>query len=129
MEENIAIDLPDEVRQAFANNNGLLGPTGIWLLFPRNDDSNDDIVRLNKNLKSEDWFPAALKEYAFIGSDGCGGLICTSSDGRTAAIWNPADGEHFHEQKSSVGEIWDLIRRLYTDSEAQLDEDEIDNTD
>ena len=123
IENEIGISLPAEVKQAFARDNGLRGPTDIWLLFPHSADPNEDIVRMNKMLKAEDWFPEALLTYAIVGTDGTGGLICVKGDGQEASIWYPAEGEHFHERRSSVGEIWQLIRQLYAETDEQLDPD------
>jgi hypothetical protein len=97
--------LPDDVKAAYAAGDGLRGPTDIWLLWP-----SADIAR-NNEIKSEDWFPEALRNFTLIGDDGCGGLICVTSG--IAGLWYPADGAEFHEQRGSATEIWELIRHLY----------------
>jgi len=117
VEAEVGFKLPSLVREVYANGNGLRGPTNIWLLYPRSDGDIDDIVRTNSVLKAEDWFPPSLLNQVIIGSNGCGGLICVSGDGKDASIWYPSDGDNFVEQRSSVGEIWDIIRQQYSEQD------------
>ena len=114
IEKEIGVELSDEIKLAYAASNGLRGPTNIWLLFPSSNDINEDIVHMN-TLRDEDWFPRSLTNYAIVGTDGGSGLICVSRHGN-AVIWHPVEGEHFAEQRETVGEIWDLIRQLYSEA-------------
>jgi hypothetical protein len=114
LEKDLGCRLPPEIRNIYLQSNGLRGPTDCWLLFPAKDDETNDIRRINE-LKTEDWFPSSLRRFAFIGSDGVGGLVGISDSGE-AILWYPNDGASIHEQKESVTEIWDVIRQLYEDT-------------
>ena len=45
-----------------------------------------------------------------------GDTVIVSDTLGNAVIWYPSEGEQFHEQRKSVGEIWDLIRQLYSEA-------------
>lgn len=112
--------LPEDVRNQYAEADGLRGPTNCHLLFPLIDDQGSSIVRMNE-LRQEDWFPKEYRRFAIIGDDGCGNLVCFDPNTRQAVLWNPEDGDRIQEKRDSVTQIWDLIRSQYDATASELE--------
>ncbi len=112
LEKRLVFSMPEDVRQQYLQSNGLLGPTDCRLLYPYNSGAPYDILYMNA-LKSEEWFPAPLRDVVLLGDDGCGNLVGWHKTQQVAVLWNPADGVWIQEQRSSVSEMWQLIRDLY----------------
>jgi len=112
IEEALGLRLPEDVRAQYRASNGLRGPTNCQLLYTYKLSENSDIVRVN-SLRSEDWFPPALRSTVLIGDDGVGNLVGYDSDKKRAILWNPEDGDWIQEQRETVTDIWEHIRRFY----------------
>jgi len=120
IERGLACKLPPDVRAAYVESDGLLGPLNCYFLYPLYENRGQQIFSMNK-LKEEDWFPDTLKSLAILGDDGCGNLVCYDSVGHDAVIWNPADGDWIQERRATVTEIWSIIRDWYKETEQELD--------
>ena len=111
IESQLGCDLPDDVRKAYASSDGVLGPANCRLLYQL--ESEYGIVRANKMLKSEDWFPRKFRSFAILGDDGCGNLICFNPTVPEVVIWNPADGDWIQQRRATVSELWNFVREQY----------------
>jgi cell wall assembly regulator SMI1 len=120
IEETIGCRLPPDVRAAYSESDGLLGPTDCYLLYPLHENRNHQIGTLNR-LREEDWFPDNLRSLALLGDDGCGNLICYDPVADEAILWNPEDGDSVQERRPTVTDIWNFIRQLYEESETEAE--------
>ena len=116
IEKAINCQLPTDVRAAYSDSDGLLGPTDCYLLYPLEEVRGHQVCAMNK-LKEEEWFPEALENLVILGDDGCGNHVCYDPVAREGVIWNPEDGECIQERKATVSEIWSVIRGWYEDIE------------
>lgn len=112
IEQALDLRLPSDVREQYLISNGLLGPTNCQLLYTWREDPETDILRHNA-IRSEDWFPEAMRSIVLLGDDGCGNSICYDWAAQEAILWNPADGEDVQERRSTVKELWCYIEDLY----------------
>jgi hypothetical protein len=107
--------LPPDVKAAYAQENGKIGPTNIWLLLPHEETANG-IVAHNLDMRKTDWLPDLIQGALHLGTNGCGGYISWLPDEQKAVLWYPADGE-IAEQAQTVSELWMTIVEVF-ESEA-----------
>ena len=115
IEKSLKTQLPDEIKEQYKISNGLLGPTDCQFLYTYKVNENTDLIRINKILKSEEWFPNKFIQSIFIGDDGCGNLIGYDSSNNKAFTWNPSDGDEIQEERKTIKEVWCYIENLYID--------------
>jgi cell wall assembly regulator SMI1 len=113
LEAELGCVLPAEVRTKYSESDGLLGPTNCNLLYPFRSEGDTQIVRINRLMKAESWFPPALSGVAILGDDGCGNYLCFDPRQPRALIWNPADGDWVQETFLSMDEAWAYVAKLY----------------
>lgn len=113
MEALLGFKLPDDVQLQYLKSNGFRGPTGCQMLYAFNSNEDTEIVRINKFIKSEEWFPEELSKLVIFGDDGCGGSIGFDYKLNSAVLWYTQDGAEYQETKNTVTEIWQEIESLY----------------
>lgn len=117
IEQKLGKSLPVDVVSKYLESNGFRGPTECQLLYTFESEKETDIVRVNKLIHNEEWFPAELASLILIGDDGCGSFIAFDANKNVAVLWHPEDGIEIQETKDSVSELWEYVEGLY-ESEA-----------
>ena len=104
----LGAQLPADVAAQLAKEDGLQGPTGCPLLY-----SAKEMLRRNRLLKAEEWYPPSLRRLVLLGDDGCGNLIAYDTESAEGVLWNPADGTWIQQRRKSVDEIWQFVKQIY----------------